>query len=253
MSHARAWARFAALGLVTAAVYALFLGARLAAALGLGIARRRQPALVRAWARAAAAILGLAIERRGHAPPPPCFLVSNHLSYVDVVVYWNALPCVFLAKSEVARWPIVGWLARSVGTLFIDRARRSDLPRAIRELERALAAGSAVVVFPEGTSSSGERVLPFHPSLFEVASKAGLAVRCASISYSTPPGAPSARESVCWWGDMSFLPHFYRLLGLRNFRAIVDFAPEAVVGRERKELARAAERAVGDRFRPVPG
>lgn len=250
MRGARALARLGALLALTAAT---LLGWVVALALPRAARERRRAALRRAWARCAARVLGLRIERTGPLPSAPYFLVTNHLSYVDVLLLWSALDCVFLAKSEVERWPLIGFLARMAGTRFVDRRRPSDLLRVGAELRSLLQSGRGVAIFPEGTSSDGARVLPFKPPLFEVALRAGLPVHCASLSYRTPPGEASARETVCWWGDMEFAPHFWRLLGLPAFHGSIDFEPEALRALDRKQLCELAERTVAARFRPVPG
>ncbi|MFT5050294.1 MAG: 1-acyl-sn-glycerol-3-phosphate acyltransferase [Chlamydiales bacterium] len=198
-----------------------------------------------------ALILGVRVEVRGEAPAPPFFLVSNHLSYVDIVVIHSCLRCLFLAKSEVARWPLIGFLARSTGTLFVDRGRKTDLLRVIREARERMERGYGVVVFPEGTSTDGSAVQPFKASIFEVAAATGLPVRCASISYVTPAASPPARLAVCWWGDMTFGKHFLELLTLPPFRALVSFGEEPIVAPDRKSLALESQRAVEAIFTPV--
>jgi 1-acyl-sn-glycerol-3-phosphate acyltransferase len=188
---------------------------------------------------------------RGEPPAPPYFLVSNHHSYLVVPILYTCLRGSFLAKSDVASWPVLGTMARTMGTLFVDRSKKSDLTRVIGEVERRLARGGAVVVFPEGTSTRGERVLPFKPPLFEVAVRTGSPVSYASISYRTPEGAPSADEVVCWWGSMPFLPHVYRVLTLPSFEATLTFGPEPIVAADRKTLAHRAHTAVERSFTPV--
>ena len=246
----RASLRLLALGATTSAtVLAWF-----ACAVVARRARDRWRGLVlRAWARSAAFIMGMRIKTTGPVPRPPCFLVANHLSYVDVVLLWSKLDCTFLAKSEVESWPVVGFLARTAGTCFVDRRNPSDLVRVGAELRRVLESGRSVAIFPEGTSSDGRGVLSFKPPLFEVALRSGVPVRCAGVSYRTRGRDPSARLAVAWWGDMEFLPHFWALLGLSGFDAAIDFAPAEVEGADRKELAAAAWQAVSARFRPVPG
>lgn len=250
MRALRALARLAALLALTVAI---LLGWAATLPLPRAARERWRAGLRRAWARSAARLLGLRIERTGPLPAPPYFLVTNHLSYVDVLLLWSALDCVFLAKSEVERWPLIGFLARIGGTRFVDRRRPSDLLRVGAELRSLLQSGRGIAIFPEGTSSDGARVLAFKPPLFEVALRAGLPARCATLSYRTPPGEASARETVCWWGEMEFLPHFWRLLGLSGFVGSIDFEPEELRAPDRKQLCELAEQAVIARFRPVPG
>lgn len=250
MRHVRAIARLTCLVAWTLACYAGWLATRPLALVSPSAARRTHARFVRTWARVVARILRLRIDVEGALPAPPFFLVANHLSYLDVVALWCEVDAAFLAKSEVSRWPVIGFLARSIGTCFIDRTRKSDVPRAVAQLERALHERGGVIVFPEGTSSAGEHVLPFRPAIFEVAAASGTPVCCASIAYETPPGQPPASLAVCWWGDMTFGAHIYRLFGLPSVRARIAFAGERIEGRDRKHLAVRAHAAVAARLQP---
>ena len=209
-------------------------------------------ACVRNWSRGLLAILGVRVESHGTPPRAPFLLVSNHVSYVDVFVIQSQVSSLFLAKSEVARWPLMGFIARATGTLFVDRDRKADLPRVLAAIEGTLARGHGVTVFPEGTSSQGAEVKSFKPSVFAVAARAGLPVQCASVTYRDPVGGPPARLSICWWGDMTFGAHFYGLLSLRRVEAVLRFAPQPVAGSDRKQLAAAARERVLEVFEPVP-
>jgi 1-acyl-sn-glycerol-3-phosphate acyltransferase len=133
----------------------------------------------------------------------------NHLGYLDILMLATQVDAPFVAKAEVAHWPVIGLLCRSVGTIFIDRARKRDLPRVIDEMVAALQRGRRVIFFPEGTSTSGATVLPFRSPLFEATIRTGVPVRYASLAYCTPKGAPPAHQVVCWWGDMTFIDHVY--------------------------------------------
>ena len=168
--------------------------------------------------------------------PAAGFLVSNHLSYLDILVLSSITPAIFVSKSEVRGWPVFGWIARRAGTLFIERAKRSDVARVNDEAERLLDAGMLLVVFPEGTSSDGREVLPFKSSLLEpiVGHRHPLSV--AHISYEVEDG--DAGEDVCYWGDMTFGPHLLKLLTKRRVFASVTFTAVERSADCRKELAR---------------
>jgi 1-acyl-sn-glycerol-3-phosphate acyltransferase len=251
VGHVRAGARIAALLGVSLGLGAAALATRLLArARGGG---RAQALVTRAWARAVARIVGMRLHVEGAPPPAPGLLVANHLGYVDVVALWCAAGGVFVAKSEVASWPLVGRLGSIARTLFIDRARKRDLLRVLSEMDAALRGGERVILFAEGTSTRGEGVLPFKSSLFEAAVRARLPVGCASLSYATPPGAMPADRAVCWWGDMGFPDHVYALLRLPGFEARLRFAEAPLQGRERKALARAAHSVVAAGFVRVVG
>jgi 1-acyl-sn-glycerol-3-phosphate acyltransferase len=196
--------------------------------------------IYRAWARASCKLLSLRVEQRGEPPPAPCLLVSNHLGYVDIATLASRADVVFVSKAEVAKWPIVGPFSRAVGTIFVDRASKRAIPEVNARIEAALDRGERVVLFPEGTSSGGDSVLPFKPSLLEAAARSRYRVYCAALRYRTPPGLPPASEVVCWWGDMSFGPHVLRLLRLPSFSVRVEFEAEPVPpSTDRKELAQA--------------
>jgi 1-acyl-sn-glycerol-3-phosphate acyltransferase len=191
----------------------------------------------RLWARGALALLGVEVDVRGVPPAAPFLLVCNHLGYLDVLVLASRLDAAFVAKAEVASWPMIGLLCRSMGTLFVDRGRKSSLPAALAAIEGELSRGRGVVLFPEGTSSDGARVLPFHPSLLAAALRAGMPVSWAALQYRTPRGAPPAGDAVCWWGEMAFLPHLWNLLALPGIEAKLRLGDEQVAGGDRKELA----------------
>lgn len=206
---------------------------------------------IQSWARLCSRVLGLHVRVSGTPPRPPFFLVSNHLSYVDVLVYHSLVRGCFLAKAEVARWPVMGIMARGGNTLFIDRERRRDLTRVLDEVQAVLDGGGGVIVFPEGTSTMGAEVAPFKPSIFEIALRTGIPVSTASVTYATPEAARPAHLSVCWWGDMGFLSHLLRLLTLPRIDAVVAFGATALTGGDRKSLARRAQGAVAASFTPV--
>lgn len=235
--------RLLAIAVVTGATGGAQLATRPVAWLRPRLGDRLGAAWVTLWARLLRQILGMRITVSGPIPRGPCLLVCNHLSYVDIIGLLAVLPVRFLAKREVAHWPLIGPLARSVGTLFIDRTRRLDVARAIDEMRGVLTRRQPVVVFPEGTSSDGTAVLPFKPSLFAVAIDAAVPVRCAAIAYATPDSCQPA-PAVCWWGDMELLPHLLALLAIPSFRMAIRFAADPLHAQDRKLLARAAHQTV---------
>src|SRR6266516_123787 len=112
------------------------------------------------WSRFACRVMGIRVTTRGSMPLSG-LLVSNHLSYLDVLVLSSIRPCVFVAKRDVSAWPLFGWLARAAGTIFVDREHRLSSSAVVDLVRATLASGSVVVLFPEGTSSDGSTVLPF--------------------------------------------------------------------------------------------
>lgn len=180
----------------------------------------------------------------------PFFLVSNHVSYCDIVLLLGQVHGVFVAKKELNEWPVIGYLTRLVGTIFVDRNSRRDAKRVLETIDQRVASGDGVIVFPEGTSSSGDDVHPMRTALFEWAAQTGKPVGIASIHYTTRPGMPSAREAVCWWGDMSFVPHVLQLCQMPGFDATLHFGDEPVTGNDRGLLAAQAREAVAHNFVP---
>ncbi|MBI3933247.1 MAG: 1-acyl-sn-glycerol-3-phosphate acyltransferase [Acidobacteria bacterium] len=178
--------------------------------------------------------LKIQVEVKG-AFPDRGLLISNHLSYLDILVYSSLSPCVFVSKREVRSWPIFGQMACMAGTVFIDRSRSADARRVNSEMRQALATGAVVVLFPEGTSSDGSSVLPFRPALFEGAIGAGERVTPAHLRYDVSDGSP--QQDVCYWGSMTFLPHLLRLLSKTGVRATIHLAAVARKFEDRKSAA----------------
>lgn len=168
--------------------------------------------------------------------PTHGLLVSNHLSYLDVLVLSSITPAIFVAKREIRSWPVLGWFTQLAGTLFIDRERRTHVGPVNAGIQVALERGALVVVFPEGTSSDGRTVLPFKSSLLEPATQPTYPLQAGCIEYAIADG--DAQREVCYWGDHTFFPHMLNLLGKRTIRARVSFAQVQNRSPDRKELAR---------------
>jgi 1-acyl-sn-glycerol-3-phosphate acyltransferase len=200
------------------------------------------------------AVLNIHIQRHG-TPPAGGLLVANHLSYVDILVLGAAQPMVFLSKSEVRNWPVIGPLTACAGTLFIRRNQRSDVARFDDAFTAVVNQGVVLGIFPEGTSSDGHRVLPFHSSLFARAAAAGWPVTPAWLGYDLAKG--SVENDVCYWGDMTFFSHLPRLLTLDQINATVVYGHPAPGGLDRKQLARHLHGQVCELFAhhrpPAPG
>ncbi len=215
------------------------------------LAARWRRAMFRRLSRGTARLVGLRIEVRGEIPPAPFLLVSNHLSYLDIVAYASVGPARFIAKREVRGWPGLGLLAHSLGTLFIDREQKRDALRVLDQMTNALREGDGMILFAESTSSPGDQVLPFRPALLDWAARESYPVRAASISYRVPAEAPPASRSVCWWGDMPFAPHLLGLCRLGRIDAIITYCPVTIVDSDRKLLAARLHAAVVDAFTPT--
>jgi len=227
----------------------LFVGWPLAALEGRALSWR--VAIAHLWAKGCVRSLAVRIRREGPPPRGAFLLVSNHLSYVDVLVLLSTLRIAFVSKAEVAGWPVFGFLARIGGTLFLDRTRKREVVLIAEEIRRSLARGVGVVLFPEGTSTGGAGVLAFRSSLLEPAAALSLPVRYASIRYATRAGEEPACRSVSWWGDRPFVPHLLELLRLTRIEANLVFGPEPITDPDRKSLAQRLHRAVASCFVPM--
>jgi 1-acyl-sn-glycerol-3-phosphate acyltransferase len=169
-------------------------------------------------------------------------LVSNHLSYLDILVYSAALPCVFVSKAEVEDWPIFGRYARWAGSVFVRRHDRGDAARANVGVGESLKDGVPVVLFPEGTTTDGQRVLRFHSTMLQPAIDNAATITPCAIRYELEDG--DAACEVSWWGDMKLLPHVWNLLGKKSVRARIVFGEPITAAGDRKQLSRVMHQEV---------
>jgi 1-acyl-sn-glycerol-3-phosphate acyltransferase len=175
-------------------------------------------------------------------PPSQGLLVSNHLSFLDVVLYGAACPCVFISKAEVLHWPIFGTAARMAGTVFVDRSRTAVGSAATANVEVALKEDVCVLLFPEGTSTNGSELRPFHSSFYEPAVRARAEVIAAAVGY---PDAPDhVEEDVCYAGADMFFPRLMKALSLDRIGARLDFSPLHLVYGGRKEAMNATREEI---------
>lgn len=177
-------------------------------------------------------------------PPAHGLIVSNHLSYLDIFAFSAVAPCAFVSKDEIRSWPIIGRIASLAGCVFIDRADRSQAHLVQPQMKAALANGARLILFPEGTSSDGSNVLPFHSSLLEPAVAMQLPVAIAHISYSLSDGDPATE--ACYWGEMKMLPHAIRLLSKQRLEINLRFANQGQAFSSRKEAARQLREQIQD-------
>lgn len=206
--------------------------------------RRIRNAWFGAWSRLMLRIIGGRTEVHGTPPSAPFFLASNHLSYLDILVLAQVVPAVFVSKAEVKHWPVIGWLTRLADTLYINRERKSDIPHANAAIAAAIARGDGVALFPEGSSSASDFVMPVRPPLLEVAATDGIPVSVAALYFETRPGDPHANQSICYFGDMVFADHVWKLLHLRGFTVTMRFGEATVYASDRKALARQVRAAI---------
>jgi len=178
-------------------------------------------------------------------------VISNHLSYLDIVVFATLHPCVFVSKEEVRRWPVVGWMTTMSGTVYVARGHGGSAMKARKEMQAVVDAGLPVVFFPEGTTSNGHQLLKFHTGLLSQVIAGGAPVTAAYLSYSLAvENGHDVRvaDDVSYWGDRNMLAHIFKFLGLRGVRAKVRFAGEPIAfssdGLHRKMAAVEARSAV---------
>ncbi len=200
--------------------------------------------VMRVFSKGALLLLGIRIEIRGNPPFPPYLLASNHLAVIDVLVLGSILGPIFISQGAVAAWPFIGWVTRATETIFIDRKKLRDVLRVNQLIADKLDAGNGIVIFPEATTSEGLELLPFKPALFEAPIQANRPVHYASLSYESPPGAPSAIDTIVWHDGVSFMSHFMRLATLRRSKAIVVFCDRPITAGDRRILAREVQEAV---------
>ncbi|HEY9510295.1 MAG TPA: lysophospholipid acyltransferase family protein [Verrucomicrobiae bacterium] len=175
------------------------------------------------------------VRVRGEIPKRGLF-VSNHLGYVDILVLASLTPAVFVAKHEVKSWPVFGWFAQLAGTIFVQREKRAKTAHVTRQIEHVLDREVLVILFPEGTSSNGETVLPFKSALLEPATKFSTALSVGWIHYELDDGDP--REEVCYWRDeVTLVSHLINLFSKRSVRAQVCCSRFSSAAKNRKALA----------------
>ncbi|HSM51136.1 MAG TPA: lysophospholipid acyltransferase family protein [Thermoanaerobaculia bacterium] len=204
------------------------------------------------WSRMLLALFAVRVRVVGTPPARPAVLASNHLSYLDIPLLGAFAPCVFVAKGEIGGWPFAGAVCRAVNTVFIDRTLKRDIPRSLEAIAGLVARGQRVVVFPEATSSSGARVLPFRSALLELPLCLGLPVHPVAISYATSDDVPPAYLTICWWGSMPLAPHVWELAALDRIEATLVFGPPESGGGDRKTVAARLQSAVAAAFKPMP-
>lgn len=223
---------------------------------------RLRRAVLRLTARQLLAVLGIRVTL--HTLPGfvsssdrrACLMVSNHQSYLDVAVIAAHFPARFVAKREVATWPLIGLIARLCETIFITRSGWRAGARCAQTVARTLSAGQSVQVFPEGTTTDGSLVLPFKPLLLHAALRARVPVLPLTINYVAANGQPldaTTRDLCCWHGEMEFLGHFWQLLAVRGLD--VHLEAHSMIEPENdltaQELAHRARAQVVSRFKPL--
>ncbi len=217
-------------------------------------------AATRRWHRRLCVILGLRVQVDGR-PAPGCLLIGNHISWLDIPALGAQGEIGFLSKAEVRDWPLIGWLAETAGTHFIER-RANRIHEISAMLHRRIAQGHTLMIFPEGTTSDGAEVLRFHPRLFALAREARLEIQPVAIAYRR--AADGQRDTVApFIGDDTLLAHLLRVIRHPGLTVEIRFLPPlpSVEETSRRALAERTRSAILDALgmdpqarpeRPIP-
>ena len=191
--------------------------------LGMGIQWHYSPLgkrIIAQWMRMLADNLGLSISHEGMPSKSPCLLVANHISWLDIIAIANLVPANFVAKADVRQWPFIGSLASVSGTLFMQRKSVAALRNSIEDISRVLSNGKHVVIFPEGTTTDGKNVLPFHSGLFKSAITAQIPIQAIAIRYSRCAKLDRIAPFI---NDDNFFSHLMLLLWVHNTQVQLSF------------------------------
>jgi 1-acyl-sn-glycerol-3-phosphate acyltransferase len=155
------------------------------------------------------------------SPPTQGLVLANHLGYLDILILAAAMPCFFVSKMEIGRWPFFGTAAHAAGTIFLDRSSLASANSVAGVIGERLKGPAPVLLFPEGTTGDGSHLLPFRSRLIAPATAAGAPITAAAIRYAIDGGVEE--RELCWIGDAAFLPHLWKTLGTPGFSAVVRF------------------------------
>ena len=195
---------------------------------------------VQDWSRGMLDVMGIDLTVRGQPPVHgPLLLVANHISWLDILVIHAARHCRFVSKADVKRWPLVGTLATGAGTLYIERESRRDAMRVVHHMAESLKAGDILAVFPEGTTSDGAALLPFHANLIQAAISAGAPVQPLALQF-LDVGTGQISRGPLYLDEDTLVGSVWRTLTGPRINAVVSFGePELAQGRDRRAWAAA--------------
>ena len=188
---------------------------------------KRVSRLTRAFASFLASLLNLKVSLEGERVDLQSgahVIVSNHLGYLDGIVLGSLFPVTYVSKKEVRHWPLIGQWTALCGTIYVDRKRKDKTPLLVEAIAKRLGEKVNVLIFPEGTSTNGERLLPFQSAHFAAPLRARAMVVPVTLIYKTIDGGPLShanRDRIYWYGDMDFISHFWKLLALRKVEVSV--------------------------------
>jgi len=185
-----------------------------------GHAKTKRDALKTLWLQWFSVIVNLHITKDGELPEQGAILISNHISWLDIIVIGQYLPAYFVAKSDISNWPVIGYLARQGGTIFIRRGDKQHIKTTAEKMVWLLKQNSNIIAFPEGTTTRGDEVLHFHSSLFQPALLTKSAIQPVALQYQG-----TAKEHAPFVGDDDFVPHLIKMLTLDKIEVQLSFLP----------------------------
>ncbi len=210
------------------------------------VSNARRAYFVQWWSQKTLRILNVILSIHGARPDAAArnlMIAANHISWLDIYVINAAHPARFVAKAEIRDWPVVGWLCEKAGTIFIRRTHRRDTARINDEMHNVLATGDTIGLFPEGTTTAGDRLLKFHSSLLEPAVANNATLAPAALRYGTSDGEQCV--AVAYINDLSFAESLQLIIRQKSIIAELTFAPPiSTLGCSRRELALKAESAI---------
>lgn len=226
--------------------------------IGIVFNNRLQRIVPHIYHRVLCAVIGVRVREIGkRSNDSPVLILSNHVSWLDICVIGAVTPAVFVAKHEIAGWPVFGWLAKLQRSIFIDRQARHRTGAATEEIAERMLGGDAVVLFAEGTSSNGTHILPFrsaligavHHALGETTHHTSVTVQPLSLAYVSMSGLPlgrALRDRVAWYGDIDLIPHLVGVLSSGAIDVTVSWGEARAydMNTNRKVIARDAELSV---------
>ncbi len=191
---------------------------------------------VERWCRRTLTVLGIEVRCSGTPNEGATLFIANHVSWIDILVMMSVRPMRFVSKSDVRAWPVIGWLVACGGTLFIERRNRRDALRVVHLVAQALQAGDPIAMFPEGTTSDGHGVLPFHANLLQAAVVTAVPVQAIALRFSDAREPVSA--AAAYIGDTTLMQSLWAVASARELTAHVVVLPALPSqGFERRALA----------------
>ncbi len=212
-----------------------------------GMTQEQREAQVRAWAQRCLDLLAVRLMLKGSPPVAgPLLLVSNHISWLDILVMHASCYCRFVSKADIKRWPLIGALATGAGTLYVERESRRDAMRVVHHMAESLRAGEVVAVFPEGTTSDGRSLLPFHGNLLQAALSTGTPVQPMALQFFDSRSLQVSLDPS-YIGEESFVVSVWRTLTVQTVVARLSFgAKQEPREQTRRQWAARLHLAVSD-------